>query len=110
MDVRMDAERNLPDGITKEDIRNLLVLRAGNILDFRRLDAMASYLFCGVERANEIQIYSTKDLKIMADMLGCKIKNNKRKCDIYPFEWYFMTELFGEQWTVFALSEVAYEN
>ena len=106
----MDEERQLREGITKEEVRELLVLRAGNILDFRKLDNMAKFVFCGCERSNYIQIYSTTDLKIMADMFERPIHNQPRKCDSYPFEWYFETELFGEIWQIGALSEVAYEN
>lgn len=99
--------------MTKQEVRDMLVYRAGAAMELARLDEDFQDVFCGIklDLENCLHVWKEENLRTIADIMGEEVEIEVREGDDkYPAEVYFYTQLFGLKWRVFALSEVAYEN
>ena len=91
--------------MTKEEVRDMLVLRAGGLLQERRLDAKYEDVFCGTNSVNEIHIYLPETLQMIAEKMEAEVQVEDRNDEDYPYEVSCKVMLFGQAWKLYALKK-----
>ena len=88
--------------LSKEQVREILVRRAGAQLELERANKDAGYIFCDNPYHKEMHVHGPRLLEI-AETLQATITFNPLWDNNRTMEVYFYIELFGEQWRIFGL-------